>query len=97
MSEPKYTTWRKSARSDADSNCVEVDTGPGQNTIGVRDTKDRNKGILRFTGRAWYDLITSVRAGRFRRLNRAERLLAGQGSRAFDSDAGELARESTEV
>ena len=44
--------WRKSIRSTATGNCVEVaDNLPGR--VLVRDTKDRDGGTLAFEPAAW--------------------------------------------
>lgn len=56
--------WRKSTRSGANGNCVEV----ANNLFGVvavRDTKDRDGGTLQFTPQAWDDFLDGVRRGQF--------------------------------
>lgn len=54
-------TWRKSTRSAANGNCVEMAQLPG--VIAVRDSKDPNGPVLRFSNAAWRDFIASVRGG----------------------------------
>ncbi|WFE42635.1 DUF397 domain-containing protein [Micromonospora sp. WMMD998] len=50
-------TWRKSARSGAQGNCVEVaDNLPG--VVAVRDSKDQQGPALTFTSEAWSAFIT---------------------------------------
>lgn len=51
--------WRKSTRSSDFANCVEV--GPTPSTVFVRDTKDREGGILAFDQRAWREFVGSLR------------------------------------
>jgi hypothetical protein len=52
--------WRKSTRSNSSGgNCVEVvDNLPGR--VFVRDTKDRDGGILAFGPAAWRAFVTDV-------------------------------------
>jgi hypothetical protein len=45
------TCWRKSSYSGNGGNCVEV--ADRDNRISVRDTKDRQGPVLRFTPDAW--------------------------------------------
>lgn len=49
--------WRKSSYSGGEGNCVEVaDHG---NRVLVRDTKDRNGVMLRFTPDAWRRFVAA--------------------------------------
>lgn len=56
--------WRKSARSQGASNCVE--TGQGAGVVGVRDTKQAGLGdgrtVLEFSPAAWAGFLARVRA-----------------------------------
>jgi Domain of unknown function (DUF397) len=54
-------TWRKSTRSAANGNCVEVARLAGE--IAVRDSKDPDGAVLRFSNAAWRGFIASVRGG----------------------------------
>lgn len=54
-------TWRKSTRSASNGACVEVAATPG--AVLVRDSKDPDGPVLRFTGQSWRDFVTAVREG----------------------------------
>lgn len=57
--------WFKSTRSASNGNCVEVAsmvTG-----VVVRDSKDPNGPVLRFSTEAWQGFIEGVRTGAFDR------------------------------
>jgi hypothetical protein len=55
--------WKKSSRSGAYNNCVEVaDLGTNR---AVRDSKDPTGPTLRFTTAAWSTFTAGVRAGEF--------------------------------
>ena len=56
--------WRKSTRSGADGNCVEVATNPPDG-VAVRDTKNRDGGTLIFTRDEWTAFVSGVRNGEF--------------------------------
>ena len=60
----RFARWRKSSRSSGNDNCVEVATAD-DGTIGVRDSKDPQGGILEFRSEAWSSFMVDVRDGRF--------------------------------
>jgi len=54
--------WVKSSRSMTNGNCVEVARFPGK-AVGIRDTKNRGGGMLRFTTAEWSAFVGEVRNG----------------------------------
>ncbi len=56
--------WFKSSLSFSNSNCVEVASLPG-GAIGVRDSKDAEGPVLRFTSGEWDAFLGGVRNGEF--------------------------------
>ena len=62
--EQKFTGWRKSKRSSAGDNCVEVafaDNGE----VGVRDSKNPTGAVLEFTPAEWAAFTGGIRDGEF--------------------------------
>ena len=56
--------WIKSSLSFANGDCVEVASlAPGQ--VGVRDSKDTEGPVLRFTAAEWHAFVGGVRNGEF--------------------------------
>ena len=56
--------WIKSSLSFANGNCVEVARLPdGQ--VGVRDSKNPQAAILRFTSSGWHAFLAGARRGEF--------------------------------
>ena len=59
-------TWRSSSRCNAvNGNCVEVGAGPG-GMAGVRDTKDRDGGLVQVRAADWAAFLSTVRSGQLR-------------------------------
>ena len=56
--------WTKSSLSLSNGNCVEVASLPGDQ-IGVRDSKDAEGPVLRFTPDEWNAFLGGVRNGEF--------------------------------
>lgn len=59
-------SWVKSSLSFSNSNCVEVASLPGGG-IGVRDSKDPDGAVLRFTPGEWHAFLGGARNGEFDR------------------------------
>ncbi|WP_406688637.1 DUF397 domain-containing protein [Saccharopolyspora sp. ID03-671] len=51
--------WRKSSRSGAQADCVEVGWAP--EVVGVRDSKDRQGGVLVFSSERWAEFVEGLR------------------------------------
>jgi len=58
------TRWFKSSLSFANGDCVEVASLP-DGRIGVRDSKDANGPVLRFTAAEWKAFVGGVLGGEF--------------------------------
>ena len=56
--------WVKSSLSFANGNCVEVSDLPG-GAIGVRNSRDSEGAVLRFTPDEWHAFLGGVRKGEF--------------------------------
>ncbi|MER6284444.1 DUF397 domain-containing protein [Streptomyces sviceus] len=56
--------WRKSSYSGSTNECVEIADLPAGGRA-VRDTKDPNGGMLRFTAAEWRAFTLGVKAGEF--------------------------------
>jgi Domain of unknown function (DUF397) len=54
--------WRKSTRSWANGNCVEVGQLAG-GVVGVRDSKSAQGPVLKFEVGKWNDCLADVRTG----------------------------------
>lgn len=57
-------SWRKSSYSNHESNCVEV-AELDQETVGIRDSKDKSGPILTFSRTAVRSFVTGVARGEF--------------------------------
>lgn len=51
------SSWRKSSYSGDAGNCVEVATAP--TAVGVRDTKNRDGGVLSVSQSAWAHFLSA--------------------------------------
>jgi len=56
--------WIKSSLSYANGNCVEV-SELDQGAVGVRNSRDREGPVLRFTPEEWRAFLGGVRQGEF--------------------------------
>jgi hypothetical protein len=54
--------WRKSSASSVNGNCVEVATLSARR-MAVRDSKDKNGPILRFSRDEWHQFISGIQDG----------------------------------
>ncbi len=57
-------SWVKSSLSFANGNCVEVASLPG-GEIGVRNSRDAEGAVLRFTPDEWHAFLGGARNGEF--------------------------------
>jgi Domain of unknown function (DUF397) len=53
-------TWVKSSHSGSQGDCVEVARTSGGTWL-VRDTKDRDGSVLRFTAEQWRAFVTGIK------------------------------------
>ena len=65
MSDRHTAVWRKSTRSNAGGNCVEVAQRP--EAVGVRGSKDAQGPVLVFAPDSWQAFVAAVRQGEFDR------------------------------
>ena len=56
--------WVKSSYSFSNGNCIEVASLYG-GAVGIRDSKDADGLVLRFTQPEWHDFLGGVRNGEF--------------------------------
>jgi Domain of unknown function (DUF397) len=61
--------WVKSSLSFANGNCVEV-AGLPENEVGVRNSRESDGPVLRFTSDEWHAFLGGVRNGEFDRFGR---------------------------
>ena len=54
--------WRKSSYSSNEGECVEVATLP-DGDCAVRDSKDPDRSILRFTTAEWEEFLDRIKSG----------------------------------
>ena len=62
-------SWVKSSLSFSNGNCVEVASLP-HSEIGVRNSRDADGAVLRFTPDEWHAFLGGVRNGEFDRFGR---------------------------
>jgi hypothetical protein len=67
MSEQMNASWTKSSLSFSNGNCVEVANLPG-GEIGVRNSRDPQGPVLRFTPGGWHAFVGRARLGKFDRV-----------------------------
>jgi hypothetical protein len=70
--------WVKSSHSFSNGNCVEVAELPG-GSVGVRNSRDPDGPVLKFTQEEWDAFLGGARLGEFDRL-RAGRLSVGHAA-----------------
>jgi hypothetical protein len=61
--------WGKSSLSSSNGNCVEVARRPG-GTLGVRNSSNPERSVLRFTPEEWRAFLSGVRLGGFNSFGR---------------------------
>ncbi len=64
MTANNVTGWRKSSRSAAKTDCVEVGRA-GESGAAVRDTKDRAAGHFAVSSQAWGNFLNAIKADRY--------------------------------
>ena len=74
------TVWTKSSLSFSNGNCLEVTELPG-GSVGVRNSRDPDGPVLRFTHGEWDAFLGGARLGEFDRFGRtASRQGTGSGA-----------------
>lgn len=63
MTDLAGAAWKKSTRSSANDNCVEVATG--NSVVGLRDSKDTQGPTLTLTPVAFDSFLTTLKRGTF--------------------------------
>jgi hypothetical protein len=61
--ESERLNWRKARRSMNNGNCAEVAAVPG--IVAMRDSKDPQGPILRYSISSWIPFVAAVRNGKF--------------------------------
>lgn len=59
----EYKPFRKSSRSDAGQDCVEVADAVDGSAVRVRDSKDQAGPVLTFGSAAWTAFVGAAKAG----------------------------------
>lgn len=63
-----FIDWRKSSRSSGGDNCVEIASAGDGRAVGVRDSKQGDRGpVLEFTRGEWAGFLAHAKTGRFDR------------------------------
>jgi Domain of unknown function (DUF397) len=60
-------SWIKSSYSGSEANCVEVAVSTDGEHVYVRNTRDRNGGVLDFTAAEWAAFLAGAGDGEFNR------------------------------
>lgn len=63
-----FIDWRKSRRSSGGDNCVEIARAADGRAVGVRDSKQGDRGpVLEFTRGEWAGFLAHAKIGQFDR------------------------------
>lgn len=62
----EFRAFRKSTRSDAGQDCVEVADAVDGSAVRVRDSKDRRGGVIEIGASQWTAFVEGARLGEFR-------------------------------
>jgi hypothetical protein len=62
LQQPSPSAWRRSSRCSG-GDCVEIKIADGD--VAMRDSKDPDAAILRFSGDGWRAFVAAVQAGEF--------------------------------
>ena len=61
VSDPAGAVWRKSSHSGAGNDCVEI--ALAETRASVRDSKNRDAGMLQFGTAGWTIFLTATKSG----------------------------------